>query len=205
MPTGSISSSASSRQAIIMHRIMALHVILLPCLWIFFVGQTAAQTFNTQPTAIPGISAFVPVSPQLDTSHMSQSQLIQYGLTSPPKPQRFPKDYQMWQRLIQAATHRIVPQLKSGNMYVGPTKGLVTAIPINRNGPTSATNDVWSGIVINDANNPFNQSSTDVWGAFTIPQTHDLPQNACRSAAEFPHAAYWVGIVVHPCRTGQRS
>lgn len=194
MPAGSTSSPTSSRQTIIVHRIMALCVILLLCVWIFFVSQTEAQTFHTQPTAIPGISAFVPVSPQLDTSHMSQSQLIQYGLASPPKSERFPKDYQTWQRLVQAATHRIVPQLKSGNMYVGPAKRLSTAIPINRNGPTSSTTDNWSGIVINDANNPFNQSSADVWGAFTIPQTHDLPQNPCRNAPEFPHAAYWVGI-----------
>ena len=144
-------------------------------------------TAETVETNLAGVRALLPPPRAFDPSKASDVDLARYGLPPRPDPLKSPQVFASWKRWVEASTYRIVPQLKQTEVYHGPAKHLSIGKPIAA-GPTPATSSNWSGFVITDPANIFNQVGGYVQGTFVVPKGL-----TCVVAADY-HSSNWVGI-----------
>ncbi len=140
-------------------------------------------------TGIKGISAFRPLPRGFNAEGESDESLRVHGLPPRPDKQRSPRQFEIWKKLVESSSYRIIPRLKTFNIYHGPVKGWAVNRAPSGN-PTPAQSSNWSGFVINDASNIFKQG---VWlsASYTVPGASDclpiIPN-------ERTWSSNWIGI-----------
>ena len=151
-------------------------------------GPANTESLEAVKTNVPGVIALRPIPSNLDAETVSDSVLARYGL--PPRPDRskYPEAFRVWTDLFQAARDRVTPELTVSDIFHQPIH-IVSADSKKRpDGLINRTSSNWSGFVITDTQNVFNQTGT-LFAYYTAPGV-----SLCYKPGPRMWSAYWVGI-----------
>lgn len=146
----------------------------------------AIQSLATVDTGIANVRAFTPLPEGFDPGKAPEDELARYGLSPKPDKEKSPDAFAVWEVLVDAARHRIIPQLKQTDVYHGIVKQLSVEKSTGA-GPTPATSQNWSGFAVEDRANIFGVQG-GVWGWFVVPKAMDC------TVPDIFHSANWVGL-----------
>ena len=116
-------------------------------------------------TNILGVSTFSQPPNDFLPETASDAELEEYGFPARPNTNQPFLDYATWLRIVKC--NRIVPLLEKTKVYHAPARG--RGQTTMRGGVMSTTSYNWSGIVIEDTNNPFAAAQTRVAASYVHP------------------------------------
>ena len=150
-------------------------------------GAAIAQDSEEVATSIPGVQAFRSLPQDFDAETASNAQLLKFGLPPRPRQEDFPLLYQMWRSRVDAARHRVIPDLVQTNVRHRPIK-VDQQLQTQVNGGV-ATSPNWSGYAIVGPNGQFLKWGSEISGSFLEPAP-----GCDGSLAGDKHMSTWVGI-----------
>ena len=147
---------------------------------------------ETAETNLPGFRVYRTPPQNFDAYSASEPELRRFGLPARPDRSKQPEAYNLWEMLVEASRHRVIPGAAEGNIYHPPIKDFKAGkIPARVNGripPAPSTSSSWSAIVIADPNNVFNQPGT-ISGYFNVPASAYCAMSDTRQ-----WSSNWVGV-----------
>jgi Peptidase A4 family len=122
----------------------------------------------TVPTGIPNIRAYPAPPSAFDAVRASNRDLLRFGY--PPRPNRRhpPAAFDVWHEIVATPLKRVIPRLVPSTLFHRPVSGVIQVQSSGASG--TATSDNWSGIVIEDNNNPFASVGATISVQYTVPR-----------------------------------
>ena len=149
-----------------------------------------AVTGNAASNFSNSMIAFNSLPKDFNAEAASDSDLAEYGLPPRPDKSKSPEEYQQWMAIVDVAHNRIVPELVVSDIYHDHIKGVVALGKKTKTNLALMQSTNWSGFVINDTNNIF-QQHTNVTGSYNVPMVADC-------VTKVPNirtwSSNWVGI-----------
>jgi Peptidase A4 family len=156
------------------------------------LGQAAkpASTvaLKTVDTNIGGLRALLATPAKFDPEKASVAELESYGLPPMPDQKKYPQAFQAWSELAKAARDRVTPNFTEAQIFHRPAMELARAKNQAATGPQQFTNMTWSGFVISDSNNVFNQPGVTS-ANYTVPGVEP-----CATIGPRLWMSQWVGV-----------
>lgn len=138
-------------------------------------------------TNLSGVTAFLPLPKDFNSDKASNAELQEYGLPPRPNKDDLPILYKMWQSRVEAAKHRVIPNLLITAIKHRPIN-IVQQLHTRVDGGVTASNN-WSGYAITGSNGQFAKWGSEITGSFVEPSPGcDSSQSGDKNMST------WVGI-----------